>query len=87
MSGAVCACLTSAAHCSSKRYGFPSDELKSLEYLTDQRLGTLERRFDIQWQTHRPFYGMRWHMRPLLARLRGTRKPSRFRIYSAKVVK
>jgi SAM-dependent methyltransferase len=70
-----------------KRYGFPSDELKSLEYLTDQRLGAIERRFDIQWQTHRPFYGIRWHMRPLLARLRGTRKPSRFRIYSAKVVK
>ena len=40
-----------------QRYGFPSDELKSLEFLTDQRLGALERRFDIQWQTHRPFYG------------------------------
>jgi SAM-dependent methyltransferase len=70
-----------------KRYGFPSDELKSMEYLTDQRLVAIERRFNIQWQTHRPFYGTRWHMRPLLARLRGTRKPSHFRIYSAKVVK
>lgn len=70
-----------------ERYGFPSDELKSLEYLTDQRLGAMERRFHIQWHALRPFYGMRWHMRPLLARLRRTRKPSRFRIYSAKVVK
>ena len=48
-----------------RRYGFPSDELNSLEFLTDQRLDTLEQRFRIQWQTHSPFYGVRWHMRPL----------------------
>ena len=70
-----------------RRYGFPSDELNSQEFLTDQRLGALEQRFHIQWHTHRPFYGVRWHMRPLMARLRNARKPSRFRIYSAKVVK
>ncbi|MEA2544017.1 MAG: hypothetical protein QOH35_5383 [Acidobacteriaceae bacterium] len=70
-----------------RRYGFPSDVLNSLEFLTDQRLGALEQRFDIQWHAHSPFYGVRWHMRPLVARLRRTRKPSRFRIYSAKVVK
>jgi SAM-dependent methyltransferase len=70
-----------------KRYGFPSDELKSLEYLTDQRLRALEQRFHIQWQTYKPYYGMRWQMRPLLARLRRARKPSRFRIYTAKAVK
>jgi SAM-dependent methyltransferase len=70
-----------------KRYGFPSDELKSLEYLTDQRLNDLEQRFHIRWQTYEPYYGIRWLTRPLLARLRGTRKPSRFRIYTAKVTK
>jgi SAM-dependent methyltransferase len=70
-----------------RHYGFQSDELKSLEFLTDQRLGALERRFHIQWHTHNPFYGLRWHMRPLVARFRGKRKPSRFRVYSAKVVK
>ena len=70
-----------------QRYGFPSDELKSLEFLTDRRLRALEQRFHIRWNTHRPFYGVRWLMRPLMARLRRARKPSRFRIYSAKVVK
>ena len=70
-----------------ERYGFPSDELSSQEFLTGQRLGALEQRFRIQWHTRRPFYGLRWHMRPLVARVRGTREPSRFRIYSAKVVK
>jgi SAM-dependent methyltransferase len=70
-----------------RRYGFPSDELNSLEFLTDQRLSALEQRFHTQWHTHGPFYGVRWHMRPLAARLRGARKPSRFRIYTAKVAK
>jgi SAM-dependent methyltransferase len=70
-----------------QRYGFPSDQLNSLEYLTDRRLGALERRFHIQWHTHAPYYGMRWHLRPLAARLRHMRPPSRFRIYRAWVMK
>jgi SAM-dependent methyltransferase len=70
-----------------RRYGFPSDELNSLEFLTDHRLSALVQRFHTQWHTHGPFYGVRWHMRPLAARLRGARKPSRFRIYTAKVAK
>jgi SAM-dependent methyltransferase len=70
-----------------KRYGFPSDSLRSMEFLTDQRLRAMERRLSIRWHTHAPYYGIRWHLRPLLASLRRARKPSRFRIYSAKVVK
>jgi SAM-dependent methyltransferase len=70
-----------------QRYGFPSDALKSLEYLTDQRLGDMEARFHLQWEIHEPYYGLRWHLRPLVARLHGARKPSRFRIYSARVTK
>ncbi|WP_433972529.1 class I SAM-dependent methyltransferase [Tunturiibacter lichenicola] len=70
-----------------ERYGFPSDGLKSLEYLTDQRLQRTEACFGIRWQTLTPNYGVRWSMRPLLAKLRGKREPSRFRIYTAKVRK
>jgi SAM-dependent methyltransferase len=70
-----------------ERYGFPSDALESLEFLTGQRLAAMERRLPVRWRTHAPYYGLRWHMRPLLARLRRARKPSLFRIYSAKVVK
>ena len=68
-----------------QRYGFPSDALNSLEYLTDQRLQRLEACFGFRWQVHQPFYGIRWQMRPLLSRLRGTREPSQFRIYLARV--
>jgi SAM-dependent methyltransferase len=70
-----------------KHYGFPSDALKSLEFLTDRRLEDLEHRFHIKWETHEHYYGIRWHMRPLLAKLRGRRPPSRFRIYAAKATK
>jgi hypothetical protein len=70
-----------------RRYGFPSDELRSLEYLTDKRLEDMEERFGIQFEKHEPYYGIRWQMRPLLAKLRHARKPSRFNIYAAKAIK
>jgi SAM-dependent methyltransferase len=70
-----------------QRYGFASDELKSLEFLTDQRLQRLEACFGLRWQSHTPSYGMRWFMRPLLARVQGRREPSQFRIFTARVKK
>lgn len=67
------------------RYGIASDGLASLEYLTHRRLRQLEDRFGIQWRIYTPYYGVRWSARPLLAKLRGQREPSRFRIYLAQV--
>lgn len=67
-----------------RRYGFPSDALHSLEYLTDERLARLAQRFGIQWQVYQPAYGLRWQMRPWLAKIRGRRTPSQFRIYAAR---
>jgi SAM-dependent methyltransferase len=70
-----------------QRYGFASDGLKSLEFLTDQRLQRLEACFGLRWQSHMPSYGMRWFIRPLLAKMQGRREPSQFRIYTARVKK
>lgn len=70
-----------------QRYGIASDGLNSLEFLTDQRLQKLEACFDLRWQAHTPSYGMRWLMRPLLAKMHGRREPSQFRIYTARVQK
>jgi SAM-dependent methyltransferase len=70
-----------------ERYGFPSDGLASLEYLTDSRLEELADQFHLRWTAYSPFYGVHWAMRPLLAKLRRKREPSRFRIYVAEVVK
>lgn len=66
------------------RYGTASDSIQCLEYLTDRRLQALAERHSIDWQILYPHYGWRWALRPAIARLRGQREPSRFRIYVAK---
>lgn len=71
-----------AAFC--QRYGTQSDSIRSMEYLTDDRLRSLETRLGIKWTVHSPHYGFRWTMRPLVARLHNRREPSRFRIYVAR---
>jgi SAM-dependent methyltransferase len=65
-------------------YGTASDSIRSLEYLTNERLRILENHLSIQWTIHSPHYGIKWAMRPLLAKLRRKREPSRFRIYAAR---
>jgi len=69
-----------------ERYGTASDSIKSLEYLTDERLRTIEQQLGIRWTIHHPPYGLKWAMRPLVARLSNRREPSRFRIYTARKV-
>jgi len=66
-----------------QRFGTASDSIASLEFLTDQRLRLLEQQLSIRWTIHRPKYGTKWALRPLIARLRRKREPSRFRIYTA----
>lgn len=63
------------------RYGTASDSIRSQEFMTDTRLKVLEQRLSIRWRVYSPYYGLRWAMRPLIAKLRGRREPSQFRIY------
>jgi len=67
----------------SKRYGTASDSVRSLEFLTDERLRILEEQLSIEWTIHSPNYGFKWAMRPLIAKLRRKREPSRFHIFVA----
>jgi ubiquinone/menaquinone biosynthesis C-methylase UbiE len=67
-----------------QRYGTASNSVPSLEYLTDQRLRDLEQALNIRWEIATPNYGLQWKARPLLAKLRSKREPSRFRIYSTR---
>jgi SAM-dependent methyltransferase len=64
-------------------YGFASDSLASLEFLTNDRLGQLQKAFSLGWSCIRPFYGFRWLLRPLRAKRESRRPPSQFRIYAA----
>lgn len=68
----------------SQRYGTASDSIKSLEYLTNERLHALEEQLFIRWTVYSPKYGFRWSLRPLIAKLRGRREPSQFHIYVAR---
>jgi SAM-dependent methyltransferase len=77
--------LTERRTAFTKKFGFPSNNLASLEYLTEGRLSELERRFHISWQVLEPSYGLRWSMRPFVAKWRGNRQPSQFRIYATVV--
>jgi ubiquinone/menaquinone biosynthesis C-methylase UbiE len=63
-----------------ERFGFPSDAQRSVEYLDENMLDHLARRFDLHWTIYRPWYGWRWHARPLKAWLQRKRPPSRFRV-------
>jgi SAM-dependent methyltransferase len=70
-----------------KRFGFASDALRSVEFLTDERLDSLGRECGIAWRVIRPWYGFAWAFRPYIAAIQGKREPSRFRIYAAQVNK
>jgi SAM-dependent methyltransferase len=69
----------------SATYGFASDSISSLEYLTPDRLHRLKNMFELEWSCIKPFYGVRWSLRPLRAKLEGRRPPSQFRIHAARV--
>jgi ubiquinone/menaquinone biosynthesis C-methylase UbiE len=55
-----------------------SHALGSIEYLDLQMLQDLAHELRITWKTYKPWYGWSWHLRPLRARLRRRRPPSRF---------
>lgn len=62
------------------RYGFRGDTLRSEGFLTYRRLAELERELGLSWELFEPWYGVRWWVKPWMARLRGTREPARFKL-------
>jgi SAM-dependent methyltransferase len=64
-----------------KRFGFASDSLQSENYLTYLRMDELAATLGVTWHHIRPFYGIRWALRPWLACLRGSREPAEFGLW------
>ncbi len=60
------------------QYGTESDHAGSIEYLDIATIDDLARELKINWRIHKPWYGWAWHTRPIRAKLKGTRPPSRF---------
>jgi len=67
-----------------RRHGFRSEALGSIEFFDLEMLHDLKRELSLTWEIHRPWYGWKWHLRPLRARLKGQRPPSRFWILVGK---
>ncbi len=67
-----------------QNHGIAVNSITTLGYLTDERLRRMEDALSIHWDVHRPWYGLRWAMRPLVAKFRGRREPSKFRLYAAR---
>jgi SAM-dependent methyltransferase len=70
-----------------KQFGFASDSIPSLEYLTPVSLNNLEQTFSLHWNRIKPWYGWKWVMRPWKARLLRRREPSRFHLLWAEVTR
>jgi SAM-dependent methyltransferase len=61
-----------------ERYGFASDAMNSIEFLDQPMLHLLSSNLGLQWRVYRPWYGWRWHLRPLKAAIQRRRPPSNF---------
>ena len=61
-----------------RQYGFRSEALSSIEFFDHAMLKQLADELQLRWSVHKPWYGWRWHARPLIAKLKGKRPPSRF---------
>jgi SAM-dependent methyltransferase len=61
-----------------RQFGTRSDALDSREFLTWGMLDELADALGLRWTVHRPWYGVKWALRPWRARLLRRREPSRF---------
>ncbi len=59
-----------------REYGFPSDALPSENWFTQERLLEVAAGVGISLRRERAWHGIRWALRPWVARARGRREPS-----------
>jgi len=55
--------------------------LSCIEYLTPEQLSNVSAPLGITWRRHRVWYPLSYELRPIIARLRGRRTPSRFDLW------
>jgi SAM-dependent methyltransferase len=61
-----------------RRHGFRGTATEG--FLTYDRLTALEGKLALRWELLAPWYGVRWWLKPWLARLRGGREPAQFKL-------
>lgn len=70
--------LEERRRCFFERHGFSSDSIPCRGFVTFDDLDALGESFGLDWRMHRPFYGLRWALRPLWATVRRQREPATF---------
>ena len=68
-----------------ERYGFPSNALASESWFTAERLTEAGAGAGLAWTVHLPWHGVRWALRPWIARARRRREPSSFWLLEGRV--
>jgi SAM-dependent methyltransferase len=61
-----------------ERFGFASDSVACRGFLTFSELEELAVALGLEWRCHRPFFGWRWALRPVWAKIRRRREPATF---------
>jgi HemK-related putative methylase len=67
-----------------QRYGFSSNALPSENFLTFERLDRLGAELGVEWRMHEPFYGLKWTLKPLRAKVRRQREPASFLVIAGR---
>jgi SAM-dependent methyltransferase len=67
-----------------RTYGFRSEAARSIEYLDEVSLARISAELGVEWTRSLPWHGWKWALRPLRARIKGARPPSRFFILEGK---
>ncbi len=70
---------------SEARFGVSGDAHATQDFLTPEIVESLSG-LGIQWTRHLASYGLRWSMRPLIARLKRRREPSQFYLYEGRML-
>lgn len=63
-----------------ERFGLPSNSIPSENYITNTRITELGESVGINWKIIKPFYGLRWSLRPVVSGLRNRREPAKFHL-------
>lgn len=65
-------------------HGTSANSLNTEHFLTFDRLTALAETLGVCWQITNVFYGLKWHSKPLLAKLRRSREPAKFKLLVGK---
>jgi SAM-dependent methyltransferase len=68
-----------------RAFGFASDSIGSREFLTAAALAEVSVSLGLRWKIRKPWYGWKWAVRPVKARLLRRRETSKFYIFWAEL--